>query len=444
MQSIRFGTMILLGAVMAMTRHCWAGDLSGNWIAETSSPITAPELTYAHVVLKVVDGKVSGTWGARTLEGAVTGRNIALSLSNERGDPAGSLKGTIADAKISCAGRLTGIGRRMGGSDPAAVLQDVTFKLTPETTPPTKPRDIHYDPKTFFCYYSGANKPDLHIFPGDIVHTWTPDAGGVDSKGTRLVHGGDCSIGPIFIEGALPGDTLVVHLLKVRTNRTTARQGTRFYAATTSAYEAAAKYDSNFDGEYQLDSGRGIATLSHPSEHLKNYSVPIRPMLGCISVAPAGEESYRGTDLGPWGGNMDYNEFVEGATLYFPVSHPGALFGFGDGHAAMGDGEVTGGALETSMDVDFSVEVIRGYQTQQVRAENKDYIMSSGIAGSVADAIQVATSQLAMWIKKDYALSDSEVAVFLGAVMQYNITELVDPHYHVVAKVPKSALAQLN
>jgi acetamidase/formamidase len=236
----------------------------------------------------------------------------------------------------------------------------------------------------------------------------------------------------------------VVHLLKVRTNGATARQSSRLYAGATSAYELAAKYDSNFDAEYHLDAEKGIASVIHPSEHLKNYSVPIKPMLGCISVAPAGEESYRGTDLGPWGGNMDYNEFVEGTTVYFPVAHPGALFGFGDGHAAMGDGEVTGSALETSMDVDFSVELIKGYQTQQVRAENKDYIMSSGIAGSVSDAIQVATSQLAMWIKKDYELSDSEVALFLGAVMQYNIAELIDPHYHVVAKVPKSALAQLK
>jgi hypothetical protein len=93
----------------------------------------------------------------------------------------------------------------MGGGDSATMLQNVTFKLTPEPTPPAKPRDIHYDPKTFFCYYSAANNPDLHVFLGDIVHTWTPHAGGVDSKGTRLVHGGDCNVGPIFIEGALPG-----------------------------------------------------------------------------------------------------------------------------------------------------------------------------------------------------------------------------------------------
>jgi amidase len=135
---------------------------------------------------------------------------------------------------------------------------------------------------------------------------------------------------------------------------------------------------------------------------------------------------------------------VSGTTMYFPVFHPGALFGFGDGHAAMGDGEVTQTGLETSMAVDFSVEVIKGYQTQQVREEDNDFLISFGVAGSMQEALKVATGQLATWIKRDYGLSDSEVALFLGAEMQYNVTELVDPEFDVVAKVPKSALAMLT
>ena len=116
----------------------------------------------------------------------------------------------------------------------------------------------------------------------------------------------------------------------------------------------------------------------------------------------------------------------------------------GDAHGAMGDGEVVGTGLETSVDVTFTVDVIKGYATPQVRAENKDYIISFGVSGSVPDSIQLATTQLAEWIKHDYKLNDSEVALFLGDVLQYDITELVDPHFDVVAKVPKSALATLN
>jgi acetamidase/formamidase len=103
------------------------------------------------------------------------------------------------------------------------------------------------------------------------------------------------------------------------------------------------------------------------------------------------------------------------------VLHPGALFGFGDGHAAMADGEVTQTGLETSMAVDFSVEVIKGYQTQRVREEDNDYIISFGVAGSSQEALKVSTAQLATWIKHDYGLSDSEVALLLGAVMKIEV-----------------------
>jgi len=116
----------------------------------------------------------------------------------------------------------------------------------------------------------------------------------------------------------------------------------------------------------------------------------------------------------------------------------------GDGHAAMGDGEVTGGALETSMDVDFSVEVIKGDSSAQVRAETKDYLIAFGVAGSVPESIQISTSQLATWLKKDYKLSDSEVAILLASTLKYDVTELVDSRFNVVAKVPKSVLAGLK
>jgi acetamidase/formamidase len=106
----------------------------------------------------------------------------------------------------------------------------------------------------------------------------------------------------------------------------------------------------------------------------------------------------------------------------------------------MGDGELTGSALETSVDVEFTVDVIPGAATAGPRLENAEYLMAMGVAGSVPDSIQVATTQLVEWLKRDYKLSDSEVAVMLGAVVKYDITEMVDPQFNVVAKVPKSSL----
>ena len=110
----------------------------------------------------------------------------------------------------------------------------------------------------------------------------------------------------------------------------------------------------------------------------------------------------------------------------------------------MGDGEVTGSALETSMDVEFSVDIIKDNASVQPRAETKDYLISFGVSGSVPESIQIATSQLATWVKRDYKLNDSEVAILFGAALKYDITELVDAKYDVVAKIPKSILASMK
>src|SRR5207302_1902539 len=137
-----------------------------------------------------------------------------------------------------------------------------------------------------------------------------------------------------------------------------------------------------FDSEWKLDLAKGTASLAHPTERMRNFTVPILPMIGCLATAPAGKLSYRGTDLGAYGGNMDYNQMGEGVTLYLPVFHPGALFFLGDAHAATGDGELTGSALETSVDVEFTVDVVQGFASANPRLENADYLMSMGIAGS--------------------------------------------------------------
>jgi acetamidase/formamidase len=330
----------------------------------------------------------------------------------------------------------------MGGAP--LQLDDITWRLTRAATPPAVPQSYNYDPKVFYGTYSAAEPSALHIFPGDTVTTRTYDAQGPDAHATRHGTGGDVNTGPFYIEGALPGDTLVVHLLKVQVNKPVGRQGSRFNQhAVTQTYALAAKYDGSFNGNWQQDTKTMTATLP-ASPGLPHLTIPLKPMLGCISVAPPGEDQESGTDLGVYGGNMDYNDNVQGTTLYFPVYHPGALLGMGDAHGAMGDGEVVGTGLETSADVMFTVDVIRGYATSQVRAETKDYLISFGVSGSVPESIQLATAQLAEWVKHDYNLNDSEVALLFGDVLQYDITELVDPHFNVVAKVPKSVLATLN
>src|SRR6185436_19576389 len=142
--------------------------------------------------------------------------------------------------------------------------------------------------------------------------------------------------------------------------------------------------------------------------------------------------------------NLDYNQIREGTTVYLPVNAPGALLFVGDGHAAQGDGELTGDALETSMQVEFTVSLIKGESTGSPRAENDDYLMSLGIANSLTEAMQSATTDLANWLQREHKLKPNEVAVVLGTAVQYNIAEVVDPLAHVVAKVRKDVLDGLK
>jgi acetamidase/formamidase len=426
--------------LLALSSLSLGADISGDWIAEVYAK--GAEAQYARVNLQVSGTVVKGTWNQLQVEGTVTGDAVKLNVLRD-GAPTGSLTGKPSVTGFSGEGEMAAAGGR-GGGGMARQQEHVSWKFKrPPQSPTGKPSTVDFEPKLFYGYYSAATQPVLHIFPGDTVRTRTFDQSGRDAD--RRTPGGNLETGPFYVEGALPGDTLAVKLIKVRPNRDSARQGTRINGhAVTPAWNAGAKYDPAFDGEWKLNREKGVAMLAHPTPRLKNFTVPILPMLGCISTAPQGDQVYRGTDLGPFGGNMDYNQMGEGVTLYLPVFHPGALLTMGDAHAAMGDGEVTGSALETSVDVEFSVDIVKGYASAGPRLENANYIMAMGVAGSVADSIQVATSELANWLKRDYNLSDSEVALLLGAVAQYDVTELVDPQYNVVAKVPKSALKGLN
>ena len=116
----------------------------------------------------------------------------------------------------------------------------------------------------------------------------------------------------------------------------------------------------------------------------------------------------------------------------------------GDGHAVEGDGELNGDALETSMDVEFTVNLLRGQRSQGPRFENDEYLMASGIAGSLNEALQQATGELARWLERDYKLSANESNIVLGTSIRFDIAEVVDPQYHIVAKISKKVLQTLQ
>lgn len=304
------------------------------------------------------------------------------------------------------------------------------------------PKTYTFEPTQFEHYFSDAIKPVLHLNPGDTVKTWSVDAGGTDPKGVRRTSGGNPLTGPFYIDGAVPGDALVIHFNRIRLNRGSAISSPLIVnSALNPGYVEQRKKVEDYDADWKLDIEAGFASLQKPTETMKNYQVPLAPMLGCVGVAPAGGMRYRSGFLGGFGGNMDYNRVREGVTIYLPVNVPGALLFVGDGHAAQGAGELTGNALETSMDIEFTVDFLPGAAPPNPRMENNEYFMASGIAGSLDEAFRGATTNLVRWLEKTYKLNAAEVSSVVSTSVVYDIAEVVDPQIHVVARIPKSALS---
>jgi acetamidase/formamidase len=167
---------------------------------------------------------------------------------------------------------------------------------------------------------------------------------------------------------------------------------------------------------------------------------PLHPFLGCIGVCPANGEARSSIVPAEFGGNMDAPEVSAGNILYLPVNVPGALLYFGDGHAAMGDGEVAGSAVEVPMRERLKIDVIKGKRIEWPRFENENEIMTTGIYRPVDDAARIAVTELMHWIHADYGLSELDAYELFSKVGKLHLTEMVDPNYVVVAAIDKKYL----
>ena len=416
--ALRASLVIVLWATPAGAQPSVAGD----WAATLLEPF-GPTVT--RLSLSVNGQTVSGSLSGRPVEGTLTGGTLTFKVRN-----------------ATATATLDGTGLKGDLVFPDRTVKWTAARIPP---PPASPRTHDFEPSAFALYFSSKVDSPLHIHPGDTVRTWSVDAGGVDRNGTRRSAGGNPQTGPFYVEGAMPNDTLVVRLNRVRLNRGWAQSGSRLVGrALEPGTLAGIKWDDNFSSRWTLDTARGVATLEKPTAPLGKLTIPLQPMLGCIGVAPPGESSIRTTDSGNFGGNMDYNQLREGTTIYLPVYHPGALLFVGDGHAAQGDGELTGDALETSMDIEFTVDLIRDRSLGHPLAENAEFLISIGIAGSIDQALQQATSGMMRWLERDYKLTGSDAAMILGFALKYDVVDLVGTQVSIAAKVPTAALAPLK
>lgn len=296
----------------------------------------------------------------------------------------------------------------------------------------------HYFP-THYHTTLGSHEPVLYLADGDTVITTTVDAHGKDATGQQITADPNPQTGPFFVYDAMPGDTLAVHVDSLKPNRTwgwtrdalAANVVNPEYAQTLPAREIADWY---VDAEYR------IAKLVTPPRGLEDFVISIAPMLGCFGVAPQDGQAISTVTSAEHGGNMDYNGFVQGVTVYFPVFVPGALFHLGDGHAVQGDGEIVGTGIEISMDVQFTVRVRKGKKINTPRGENAEFIFTLGNARPLDQALQIATTEMHQWLMRDYGLDVKGASTLMGQCVRYKVGNVFDPAYTMVCKIPKRFL----
>lgn len=312
--------------------------------------------------------------------------------------------------------------------------QTYTLKATPKTVA--------------WGYYDAKAEPVLRIHSGDTVvfeTLITNSPTGLEKAGvppdqvqqslrdiykevTNKGPGGHILTGPVFVEGAEPGDTLEVRIQKIELAIPYAYNG----------FRAGAGFLTN-DFPYSrikiipLDRQRMVANFAPGIE------IPLHPFFGSIGEAPP--EAYgRFNSAPPWihAGNMDNKELVAGSTLYLPVHVPGALFEIGDGHAGQGNGEVDITALETSLIGTLQFVVRKDVKIDYPRAETPTHYISMGFDDDLSEATRIAVRQMIAFLVKEKHLSRDDAYMLTSVAGDVDISELVDNNKGVHVMMPKS------
>jgi acetamidase/formamidase len=340
-----------------------------------------------------------------------------------------------------------------GAPTTAAAVTSAAVGATPRpllASVPASAMLLQWTPKHEELVYTfGGATPRQRIKSGTRIVSWTEDcfdgmvktAADLPSKVMPAGHDNP-QTGPFFIEGAEPGDTVAIHILKLGPARAygVSSFGPGFGALVGT--DQTAMLGPNFPEttwRYDIDAARNTArTTTHDGR--RSWEVPMVPFLGCLGVAPAGSEVRTSIVPGPFGGNMDCPEVRAGNTVFLGVNVPGALLSFGDGHYSMGDGEIMGAAIEGAMNVDVYVELLKKKTTLVPRIENADEVMFVGSGRPLEDAARVAFKAMVGWVEHETGLGELDAYQFVSQNARAPIIQLVDPEYTVLVKIAKARL----
>jgi acetamidase/formamidase len=419
------GWLVCLVPAVALAQS----PLAGEWLV--TEHVEGGGRYYHTLTLTVENGKLGGEYNGGAIEGSTSGDSFEFVSTDRRGN------------KVAFSGSISGERMSLQRTDRPAGTSPLTYSVRRiPRRPPGPPKRHEFAPTTYYRQFSSETAPVLTVWPGDTIHTTTVDSGGTDGNGVGHGIAGNPLTGPFYVETALPGDTLAVHFTRVRLNRDWAMTGASLVPRVLTQNLAVKIKDIKGGGvRWHLDRERGVATIANAEGRLKDFSVPLRPMLGCVGVAPRGTPMPAG-DSGVTGGNMDMNEIVEGATVYLPIIEPGALLYVGDGHAVQGEGELSGSGLETSLEVEFTVDIVHPL-VMTPRVESPTHLIAVGLAGSLEEAMRSATAGMVQWLEQDYKLSIGDIAQILNTVVEYSINEVADRNAGVVARINKKHLASL-
>ena len=322
-------------------------------------------------------------------------------------------------------------------------LTQATWTQEPPTHDlPLTPEHVHWG------YYDSGVPPVLRIGSGDRVQVETMLAGGlqrlrlagvteseipeslkaVELSVTERGPGPHPMTGPIFVEGAEPGDVLELRILEIDF---LPPFGVVLFSPGGGTIPEDFPHAYFQMLRWQPDADR--------AEFAPGVSLRLAPFFGSMGVAPppiAGRISSR--PPGWHGGNLDNKDLVAGSTLYLPVHVPGALLSVGDGHAMQGDGEVTGTALETSLRGTLEVHVRKGQRLRWPRAETPTHYISMGLHEDLDEAARLATREMIDFLVAEKGLSHDEAYALCSLAADLHVTQLVDLTKGVHATLAKS------
>jgi len=356
---------------------------------------------------------------------------------------------------IAVAGLAAACGRRSGemveatatagGAAPPRAVAAPLLREIPASAPTLRWTPEHRD----LVYTFGGAPAKRRVAPGTRIVSWTEDCfdGAVKTASdlpSRVMPPGhdNPQTGPFHVEGAEPGDTIAVHVLKLEPARD---YGVSSFApgfgalvgTDRTAMLAADMAETTW--RYDLDAAR-TAARSSSADGRHSWTVPLAPFLGCLGVAPASGEVRSTIVPGPFGGNMDCPEVRAGNTVFLGVNVPGALLSFGDGHYAMGEGEIMGAAIEGAMNVEVFVELQKRAATPVPRIENADEVMFVGSGRPLEDAARVAFKAMVGWVRERTKMTELDAYQFVSQLSRAPIVQLVDPEYTVLVKIDKRRL----